>query len=383
MSHLLEEYAKNLGVKISTPIVTDHFFPLVMDKYITISNNDEVPSKSYPYYHLVIKLLRPFLDRAKIKVIQLGGKKRIEGVDQALNLSFKQNSFVISKSLVHLGSDGSLNQLASAKKVPTVTLFGNTFPAVNGPLFSSPSLTVNLAPEWNKKPCFGNEDSKKQILSITPESIAQNVLDFLNIEKEDVNFLTKHIGKAFLESVVEVIPTSYTPLRIPENQILYIRADYGYKDDAFLQYCKSHKCSVLSSQLIQPHGLKQIAENLDALFIFMDRTWDDIPSQYFKTLKKLGINCVILTEKEEDVSLLRNKYFDIAVRLYKSEEKAPSEITENTRFLSGKRLIEGGKEYLSYAHWKKGLDNNNTVIDSPDYWKELEHFYIYEQHQDS
>ena len=87
--------------------------------------------------------------------------------------------------------------------------------------------------------------------------------------------------------------------------------------------------------------------------------------------------------KEEDVSLLRNKYFDIAVRLYKSEEKAPSEITENTRFLSGKRLIEGGKEYLSYAHWKKGLDNNNTVIDSPDYWKELEHFYIYEQHQDS
>ena len=31
MPHLLREYAKNLGVKISKPIVKEHFFPINFD----------------------------------------------------------------------------------------------------------------------------------------------------------------------------------------------------------------------------------------------------------------------------------------------------------------------------------------------------------------
>ena len=62
MPHLLEEYAKNLGVKISLPVVNDHFFPLMIDNYITISNDDEVESKHYPYYDIVLNLLKPFLE---------------------------------------------------------------------------------------------------------------------------------------------------------------------------------------------------------------------------------------------------------------------------------------------------------------------------------
>ena len=50
----------------------------------------------------------------------------------------------------------------------------------------------------------------------------------------------------------------------------------------------------------------------------------------------------------------------------------------NSRFFSSKYLVEGGKEYLSYAHWKKGLDKSDNVLDNDDYWKESEHFYIYE-----
>mgnify|MGYP001260298331 CR=1 FL=1 len=49
-----------------------------------------------------------------------------------------------------------------------------------------------------------------------------------------------------------------------------------------------------------------------------------------------------------------------------------------TRFFSEKRIVEDGKEYLSYAHWKKGLDKNNEVLDTPEYWRESDHFYIYE-----
>ena len=36
MSHLIEEYAKNLGVKISSPVLKDHYFPVLFDKSFSI-----------------------------------------------------------------------------------------------------------------------------------------------------------------------------------------------------------------------------------------------------------------------------------------------------------------------------------------------------------
>ena len=379
MSHLLEEYAKNLGVKFSKPIVRDHFFPLKFDKYITIGEEVGNESKRYPYFNVVLSLLRPFLDRAKIKVLQLGGKERIEGADEALNLSFKQRGFVLSNSLVHIGPDGALNHLSSSKNIPTITLFGNTFANVNRPLFSKSSCSnLNLSPEWNKKPCFSAIDPQKQIASIKPEIIAQSILDFLDIEKEDIRFSTKHIGTSFLNKSVEVIPTSFSPLKLAPNQILSIRSDYGVDENSLLQYCQQYKSSICANKLIQPHGLHSIASNITNFFLLMESGWDDIPDSYFNTLKNLNINIVLLTKNKEDLPYLRNKYFDIPSNLYHEEKEAPCEVTETTQFLSSLRLIEGGKEYLSYAHWKKGLDNNKKVIDSPEYWRESDHFYIYE-----
>ena len=80
----------------------------------------------------------------------------------------------------------------------------------------------------------------------------------------------------------------------------------------------------------------------------------------------------------DDLPVIRNKYFDIPVLQYYEDKKAPCDLTEQTKFLSSLRLIQDGKEYLSYAHWKKGLDRNNKVLDTAEYWRQLNHFYIYE-----
>ena len=125
MSHFLEEYAKALGVCASKPIVQDHFFPLVATKYITISNEEAIPAKQYAHYPLVLDLLKSTLQAENIKVIQIGGKAPIEGIDQILNLSFKQQCFILSRSSLHLGCDGVLSHAASSKRIPTVNLFGN------------------------------------------------------------------------------------------------------------------------------------------------------------------------------------------------------------------------------------------------------------------
>ena len=378
MPHLLEEYAKNLGVKISLPVVIDHFFPLTADKYITLSNDDEVESKHYPYYDMVLNLIRPFLQEEDIKVVQLGGKARIEGVDTALDLSFKQKSFILSRSLLHIGSDNVLNHVASAKQIPTINIFGNTFPNINRPIFSKPSFNVNIAPKWDKKPSFSNVDPKRQISTIKPEKIAGSILKSLKLDSVPISFKTLHVGEKFKQKVVEFVPTSFAPLTLPEGQVAIVRADYGFNEDAFLRFCKSYKVAVYSNQLIQPHGLNQIAHNLQTLFIFAEASWDTIPTSYFKTLKNLNIECVLLVKEEKDLPAIRNKYFDVAIHPYLSSKDPPCKISENTRFLSEKRIIEDGKEYLSYAHWEKGLDKNNEVLDTPEYWRESDHFYIYE-----
>jgi arginine utilization protein RocB len=55
MGHLIEEYAKSLGVKIGKPVIVDHFYPSLGDKYITIHSDSKIDSKSYEYFPQVIK----------------------------------------------------------------------------------------------------------------------------------------------------------------------------------------------------------------------------------------------------------------------------------------------------------------------------------------
>jgi hypothetical protein len=309
----------------------------------------------------------------------MGGDKKIEGVDAALNVSFKQQSYVLSKSLVHLGCDGALAQLASSKEIPTVTVYGNAFSENAKPFFSYSSINKNIEPDWNKKPCFAKEDPKKQIDTIKPEVIAQEVLNLLPIEKEPIKFATKNIGSLFSRSVVEVIPTSFVPLRIPKEQELMIRADYGCDEVSFLKYCGNYKVSITADSLIQPHGLQKVANNINKFLLFIDSSWDTIPDNYFQVLKGFNIDLTMVVKDKDDLSSLRNKYFDIPVVPYEAEQEAPCEVGDDARFMSSLRLIEGGKEYLSYAHWKKNLDGNNKVLDTPEYWRESKHFYIYER----
>jgi hypothetical protein len=321
-----------------------------------------------------------------IQVIQIAGQTPIDGVDQILNLSFRQQCYILSGSSLHLGCDGVLSHAASSKKIPTVNLFGNIFPATNRPLFSARSLNVNLAPEWEVKPSFSAEDPKGEINKIKPEAIAQAVLDLLGAEKK-VNFLTVHVGPAFTKKILEVIPTSFVPLNVDQNFEIFLRPDYGFTEEALLQYCQNYKVGIITDKLIQPHGLTPVAHNITKMGILVGAEWeeggserDHIPESYFKLLKNHNIECILLVKDAAHLGIAQNTYFNQLVRGYKTEvHNKVDDLSENAQFFSAKYLVEGGRQYLSYAHWKKGLDGSNKVLDNDDYWKESEHFYIYEQ----
>jgi hypothetical protein len=70
MSHLIEEYAKCCGVDIGKPIIKEHFYPIVFEKFITLHVDAKDQARSYSHWSVVLQLLsKPLADNG-IKIMQ-------------------------------------------------------------------------------------------------------------------------------------------------------------------------------------------------------------------------------------------------------------------------------------------------------------------------
>ena len=379
MSHILQEYAKNLGAKISKPDIQQHFFPSVDKKYIVFYNGDEAESKTYKHYEMVFGLLAPFLKDNDIKVYQIGGKAPVKGVHRHLHCSFKNEAYLVSKSMLYLGPDSYLAQYASSQNVKTITLHGNNYASNTRPFWGKDEDRFCLEPEWDSKPCFSQKDPHRQIDSIMPEVVCEKILRFCGGSKSKMNFKTLHIGDSYYSNVIEVVPTSITQ-GLPKS--LFVRIDYGVEEEPLIYYCQNHDVVLITDKLPQLNMLVNFKNNIKRIIYTVDKKEDLIPQEYLDYLKKWSIDFVMLTEKEEDLSYLRNHYFDTQVHV-KDNDPEKIECSSKAKFFSNKKIIEGDKVYTSYAHFQKKLDSDNNVIDNVEYWKELKHFYIYEQEENS
>lgn len=383
MSHILEEYAKNLGVNIGKPIVQKHFFPLRCDKFITINGDCRIPAKNYPFYSLVIRLLKERLG-GEVSIFQLGGaNKPIAGADKVLDgLTFKQYAYILSRSSLHIGPDNVFMHYASSQNIPLVTLFGNVYPETTQGFWSEPLVRENILAPWKTKPCLMVEDSERAIEKITPENIVNSSLRMLG-DKEPIDFKTISIGENFAHQVIEIIPKMYVPLSIFGGNVLNIRTDMGGNSDAVLGYCFNHPVNIISdSQVIPLETLSRFRKNLHQITIFADKNTGEIPIEYLEGVKKMGAGVKILVREKDILNSFRAKYFDFDVDFFDPPKERPDSIPENAMFYSNKMMVEGENIYPSRAHWKnyqKSVDNSSNIIDNPMYWEDLEHFFIYER----
>jgi hypothetical protein len=379
MSHLLHEYSKSLGVKVSKPDLQQHFFPCLDEKYILFYNSERQASKIYKHYSTVFQLLRETLDDHGIKIYQIGGENAIMGVSRHLSCSLKNEAYLVAKSMLYLGPDSYLAQYASAQDVKTITLHGNNYASNTKPFWGSFKDKACLEPNWNLNPCFSAEDPQRQIDSIKPEEVCKKILEFCGLGQLKFNFKTINIGDSYYQKIVEVVPTAITK-GLPRS--LFVRIDYGVEEEALLYYCANHEVILVTDQLPQISMLMQFRENIKRILYTVQDKNDTIPEEYFESLKKLGIDFILLSDKEDDLSFLRNKYFEIQVHP-KHDAREPIVFSDDAKFLSNKKIIEADKVYMSYAHYKKGLDSCDKVLDTPEYWEESKHFYIYEQEKSS
>ena len=379
MSHLLHEYSKSLGVKASKPDLQQHFFPCLDEKYIVFYDAEQSQSKIYKHYSTVFQLLKETLDKNNIKIYQIGGKNAITGVNRHLSCSLKNEAYIVSKSLLYLGPDSYLAQYASSQDVKTITLHGNNYASNTKPFWGSFKNKACLEPEWDARPCFSNQDPQRQIDSIKPEVVCKKILKFCGLEDLNFNFKTINIGDSYYQKIVEVVPTEITK-GLPKS--LFVRIDYGVEEEALLYYCANHEVVLVTDQLPQVNMLVQFRNNIKRILYTIQDKNDTIPEEYFEALKKLNIDFILLSEEEGDLPYLRNQYFENQVHL-KDPECDAIDCSSNAKFLTNKKIVEADKVYTSYAHYKKGLDSCDKVLDTPEYWEESKHFYIYEQEEGS
>jgi hypothetical protein len=374
MSHLLHEYSKSLGVKASKPDLQQHFFPCLDEKFIVFYDGEKSQSKVYKHYSTVFQLLRGTLDKNNIKIYQIGGENPIQGVNRHLSCSLKNEAYIVSKSMLYLGPDSYLAQYASSQNVKTITLHGDNYANSTKPFWGSLKNKSCLEPKWDARPCFSSQDPQRQIDSIKAELVCKEILKFCGLGNLNFNFKTINVGDSYYQKIVEVVPTKITE-GLPKS--LFVRIDYGVEEEPLLYYCANHEVVLVTDQLPQVNMVSQFRSNIKRILYTIQDKDDIIPEEYFEALKKLDVDFILLSDKEEELPFLRNQYFETQVHL-NDEECDSIPCPPNAKFLTNKKIVDGDKVYMSYAHYKKGLDSCDKVLDTPEYWKESKHFYIYE-----
>ncbi|RPJ73066.1 MAG: hypothetical protein EHM20_12830 [Alphaproteobacteria bacterium] len=387
MSHLIEEYAKNLGVKIGKPVLTEHFFPVIPEKYITVSVEPQIPSKQYKYFDIVFDSVRSFLDKQSIKIIQIGSSKskKLTSVDEMIfDLDFKKQAYIVQNSLLHIGGSDALMHYASFNNIPIVALFGDSYAACSDGYWSSAESKTNIEAPWEVKPSFNAFDQQDSINKILPEEIANAIIKKFAPEAS-FPLKTRFIGDFYHHPVFELVPDFFSQMPGMVDKHWFIRLDYleSYSYvESWCEYLPSF--SFFADKMIPHQFILNIKDRLKNItFIVNEETV--LSDDYLNYISGLGISVSLLVKDPSILPIIRNKYFNFNVQIYaltdKSILKDKKVSLGSSVFHSRKIVVARGKKYPSTYHWKKDkniLDKNLVIEDNELLLSELNYFYIYD-----
>ena len=372
MSHIAEVYAKDLGVKIGEPKISDHFYPGLPEKYITFQASNKMPAANYLYWDLVIALIKPTL--GDIKIIQVGGPKdpKIKGVDCfTLGSSYKQMNYIIKKSKTHAGCDSLPGHIASVYDIPSVILHFNLYPENSKPIWHKNNSCISLSPDFSKnKPSFGPNCNR--INEIKPEKIAQAILDQLGIQQK-IKFKTIKVGSNFHNETVEIVPNFSALSPELHNQPVNVRGDLYWDLENIARWCQHSLVNLYIDHSFDPELLSHMPNLKQVVYKYDEYENTDLTS-FFKALKNHKINLIIQPKDKFGISDLRSKYFDYNV----IDPPESHEKINATKYISKKKIASGGQIFNSESAYNRLDKSNNFVYDEASS-KELESLYLYDE----
>lgn len=386
MGHLIEEYAKNLGVKIGKPIFNPHYVPIVDERYVTIHIDNKFDSRYYEFFPEAIDLMKDTLHKNGYKIYQIGGGQDppLPNVDkQYLGFSMKQSAFIIKNASLHLGIDSFPVHLASSFDVPIVSLYSNVNVNNSRPVWSSESKVRILESDKNgKKPSYAQLEKPKTINTIKPEEIVKNACELLGVPFTN-SICTKYIGESYSTPFIEIVPNFFGESNQLKDRLLNIRMDYEFNEDCLLEWAKNYKVQIITNRPIDLQLLSSTKHNIDQ-FSFDINDCETFSIEYLEAVKNLGIKLSGVCKNFKNLSEIREFYFDF---LIEEEDKIDFEKVQelrkfnNLKFLTKRDIFSEGKRFSSKAHLDSKqplLDKASNVIDSDEFWRDLEHYYIYE-----
>lgn len=386
MSHLIEEYAKNLGVKIGKPIFPTHYMPIVDDKYITVHVDNKIDSKFYEFFPEVIELLKNLLKPLGYKIYQIGGgdDPQLPFVDKSfLGFTRKQTSFIVKNSSLHFGIDSFPVHQASVFDVPIVVLYSHIYPSHANPYWSTSSkVRILEADRGGRKPSYTYHEKPKSINTIKPEEVVKSVCELLNVPyTKSIN--TKFIGEQYSQAVVEIIPNFYGFAEELKNRLINIRMDYFHNENNLLAWCSNYACHIIANKQVSIKALSECKNNIKKITFQIQNT-KDFPKEYLEAVKNLGLDISCSTKNKEQLAEIRNFYFDFRVELDEPpNQDSVNKLSQisNLKFLTKKDIFSNGKRYASKAHVdsdKVFVDRASDVIYNESFWTDLDHYFIYE-----
>ena len=378
---LLDTYATNTGSKIDKPFIYTKFFPLPLDRYITLQSQTPYDSRNYSYWQEVIDIIVPYLSKEKIHLVQVGTKDE-RPLNGAINLlgqtNINQLAYVMENSALHFGADSFCVHLASYFDKPIVSVYSISNPNVAGPHFGDKNKHILLKGYeriGNKKPSYSQVESPKSIDTIKPEEIAKSILQLLNIKYNDIPE-TIFFGTDFNVKSFEIIPDEILdPTSIPvENPI--VRMDYHFNEKALEIIISMKKSIIFTNKPIKKDIIEKYKHNINQLIYIIE---EDNDVNFVKLLKNNSINYVLLSFLPEEVlNNFKLDYMDynlIVNRKHKTKEDTKIEDINNLYYKSCRTLFSSKGKFTSRYDWING--NGNKVVDHPDFWKEADNFYIF------
>ena len=107
--NFIENLSLSSGLQARRPVLSESFFPVVSERYITIHTENH-QSKQWDHLQEFIDLIKPILKKENIQIIELGWNKvPLGNIDFSIKQADpKQAAYIISKSLLHLGVENLL-----------------------------------------------------------------------------------------------------------------------------------------------------------------------------------------------------------------------------------------------------------------------------------
>jgi len=378
---LLDTYATNTGSKIDKPFIYSKYFPLPIEKYITFQAQTPYDSRNYSYWQEVISLIHPYLNKNNINIVQVGTKdeKPLNGVINLLGqTNINQLAYIIENNILHFGADSLCVHLSSYFNKLIVSLYSISNPNVAGPHFGDKNKHVLLKGYeriGNKKPSYSQVESPKSIDQIKPEEIAGAILKLLDIEYSNLPE-SIYFGQDFNARSFEVVPDEIIDVNsIPiENPI--VRMDYYFNEQALENILSAKKTIIFTNKSIKKDLIQKYKKNILQVIYIVEENND---VNFVKLLKNNSINYALLSFLEESIlNKYKIDYMDynlIINKKHKTKEDAKIIDTNDLFYKSSRTLISSKGQFISRYDWLH--NSGNKVVDDPEFWKEVDNFYIF------